>query len=263
MAHTSRIPNAGSDEVRRIRLLAKGSVKTINLPDLPKDVNQSGKGDFWKLSIRSSFGFTKCITLNDIHGITILQGSNDGWKNIKSIVTFAVVDQNNWELISADFNVNVDTDGDDPESHKEFDLSVRSCLSEFQCIRYLYVMAHTSGVSNGGSDSGHQIELRITGDTKVISLRNHPGDDYDKSKVYMWGFNIKEDFGLSCVKIDDIKGIAILSGSNDGWNIDSIVTYIAVNAYHTELSSVDFVANRWIDDDSSDDRKRFELNLVL
>ena len=261
MAYTSGIKNAGADQSHRIRLQAEGLSNTINLPDLPKDDFSPNKGDLWKLDLKASFGFTGCITINDIERISILQGSNDGW-NIESIVTFAVVNQNNWELTSADFNVFRWIDGNGAESHKEFTLTLRA--SSWQCIHYLYVMAHTSGVKHGDADSDHRIELRITGATKITTLPNLPGDDYSTSKGDLWKLNIKDHFGLSgCITKNDIEGIAILSGSNDGWHIDSIVTYVAVNVHNWELSSVDFGANRWVDGDSSNYNKRFQLNLVL
>ena len=166
------------------------------------------------------------------------------------------------KITGADFNVFQWIDGDDTESHKEFTLSLHS--STWQCIHYLYVMAHTSGAKHGGADSNHQIELRITGATKVTSLPDLPGDDYYSSKGDLWKLSIKDHFGLSgCITKKDIKGIAILSGSNDGWHIDSIVTYFAVDRNNREISSVNFAANRWVDGDSHNYRKRFELNLVL
>ena len=261
MAYTSGIPYAGADQDHRIRLQAKGLSNTIYLPDLPQDDYLPNKGDLWKLDLKASFGFTSCITINDIKRISILQGSNDGW-NIESIVTFAVVDQNNWELTSADFNVFQWIDGDGAKSSKEFTLSLRASTS--QCIHYLYVMAHTSDARYGGADSSHRIELRITGATKSTALPDLPGDDYFTSKGDLWKLSIKDHFGLSgCITKTNIKGIAVLAGSNDGWHIDSIVTYVAVNRNNWELSSVNFGANRWVDGDSSNYKKRFELNLVL
>ena len=190
-----------------------------------------------------------------------MQGSNDGW-NIESIVTFAVVDLNNWELTSADFNVYQWIDGDDAEAHKEFTLSLHTFTG--QCIHYLYVMAHTSDVNHGDADSGHKIELKANVATKAIALPDLPGDDYSTSKGDLWELSLKDHFGLSgCITKKDIKGIAILAGSNDGWHIDSIVTYIAVNENNWELSSVDLRAKRWIDGNTSFAQKRFELNLVL
>ena len=89
-----------------------------------------------------------------------------------------------------------------------------------------------------------------------------PGDDYSKGDL--WKLSIKEDFGFSgCTTKKDIQGIAILAGGNDGWHIDSIVTYVAVNEHNWELSSVDLDVNRWVDGDSSSKDKRLTLNLVL
>ena len=123
MAYTSSLNGAGSYDNHRIRLQANGVASTINLPNLPKKKFSPNKRDLWKLDLGDSFGFTSCITINDMEHISILQGGNDGW-NIESIVTFAVVDQYIWSLTSADFNVNQWIDGDGANSYKEFTLSV-------------------------------------------------------------------------------------------------------------------------------------------
>ena len=86
MAYTSGIPSAGADAHHKIRLQAKGLSSIKTLPDLPQDDYLPHKGDLWKLNLRNFFGFTTCITINDIQQISILQGNNDGW-NIESIVT--------------------------------------------------------------------------------------------------------------------------------------------------------------------------------
>ena len=261
MAHTSDIPHAGADKDHRIRLQAKGISSVKYLPDLPKDDYLQNKGDLWKLHLKNFFGFTTCITINDIQQIAILQGSNDGW-NIKSIVTFAVVNKNEWEMTSADFNVFQWIDGDSHATHKEFILSLH--ISTGHCINFLYVVAYTTGIKHAGADSSHRIELRAKGVTKVKVLPNLPGDDFSPSKGDLWTLSIKDYFGLyGCITKDDIQGIALLSGSNDGWHIDSVVTYVAVNQRMWELSSVDLDANRWIDGDSSHTYKRFNLNLVI
>ena len=104
MAHTSNIRNAGADAVHKIRLQAKHLSSTRTLTNLPGNDYLENKGDLWKLHLKDFFGFTTCITVPDIQEISILQGNNDEW-NIKSIVTFAVVNQSEWEMTSADFNV--------------------------------------------------------------------------------------------------------------------------------------------------------------
>ena len=91
-------------------LKAKGQTSIKNLPDLPRDDFEPQKGDLWKLHIKDFFGFDDCITEKDVDGITIVQGSNDGW-NIDSIVTFVVADQYYWELSSVDLDINQWIDG--------------------------------------------------------------------------------------------------------------------------------------------------------
>ena len=137
MAYTSGISDAGSDYLHRIRLQVKGSTSTETLPDLPADDYSPNRGNLWKLDLENFFGFTDCIRKNDIDSISILEGSNDGW-NIDSIVTFAVVDQNSWELTSADFNVFQWIDGDSAAHDREFTLSLHTSDHEGQCICFLY-----------------------------------------------------------------------------------------------------------------------------
>ena len=131
MAYTSDLISAKADSSHRIKLQVNGSANTRILPNLPGDDYSPNRGDIWKLHLKDFFGFTSCITVNDIDHITILQGTNDGW-NIESIVTFAVVSEY-WELTSADFNVFRWIDGDSKEEeHREFTLSLLT--STGKCI---------------------------------------------------------------------------------------------------------------------------------
>ena len=163
--------------MHKIRLQAKYLSSTRSLPNLPGDDYLENKGDLWKLHLKDFFGFTTCITITDIQEVSILQGNNDEW-NIESIVTFAVVNQSEWEMTSADFNVFEWIDGDSAEAYKEFKLSLRE--STGQCIHFLYVMAYTSSEQNadGGPDSVHRIEFRAKGAIKTEVLPDLPGDDY-------------------------------------------------------------------------------------
>ena len=260
MAYTSNIANAGADLRHSIRLQAKGLISTQTLPDLPQDDYFPKKGDLWKLSLKSYFGFTTCVTLNDIQRILILAGNSDEW-NIESIVTFAVVNQYYWELTSSDLNVFQWIDAD-VEGYKEFTLSFRT--STGQCIHFLYIMAYTSSQLGGGADLRHSIELKAKGITKTQILSDLPGNDYYSSKGDLWKLSIEDYFGFTgCITKKDIQGIALLAGNNDGWHIDSIVTYVTVNEFNWELSSVDLEAHRWVDGDSLHTYKRFALTLVI
>ena len=110
----------------------------------------------------------------------------------------------------------------------------------------------------------HKIELQAKGITKTQILPDLPGDDYSSSKGDLWKLSTEDYFGFTgCITKKDIQGIALLVGNNDGWHIDSIVTYVAVNEFNWELSSIDLEANRWVDGDSLHTYKRFTLTLVI
>ena len=88
-------------------------------------------------------------------------------------------------------------------------------------------MAFTSGKSDAGSDSSHQIHLDVNGRTRHLSLYDRPGDDMEKNKGDLWEFEMEEfDFPGNCITISSIKGVAIDEGGNDAWNIDTIVTTV-------------------------------------
>ena len=260
MAFTSGVRDAGSDLDHKIRLQAKGFNSIHFLPDLPKDSYQKQKGDLWKLSIKDFFGFTTCITIYDIQNITILAASVDGW-SIESIVTFAVVNKTVWQQLSADYNVNEWVDLNSGEQHKEFALSLTTTSP---CIHYLYIMAYTSDKLFSGSDQKHRIEIQANGLTKTEDLPDLPENDFSPSKGDLWKLSISSYFGFTgCITKNDIQSIAILAGSNDGWNIDSIVTYVASSEHDWELSSVDLDVDRWIDQNSKSSYKGFQLTLVI
>ena len=259
LAYTSGLNHAGADKDHKIQLQVNGLAKTKILPDLPANDYFPSKGDLWKLSLRSFFGFHSCVKIGDIESINIIAGSNDGW-NIDSIVTFAVYDKSYWEVTSEDFNVNrwVDTDH---VSQRVFPLSLTKPTG--RCVQSLYVMAHTSNVPSAGADKIHKIELQEKGLTVAKELPNLPGDDYFPSKGDLWKLNLNTFFGVKgCISRKDITGIALLAGNNDGWNIDSVITYVVFNNNQYQVSSVNLDANRWVDGDSAPSYKRFQLTLV-
>ena len=137
IAYTSNLSNARAVTDHKISLQANGIVSTKFLPNLPPNHYLSNKGDLWKLHLADFFEFTTCITIYDVQHISILQGSNDAW-SIESIVTFAVVDQSNWELTSADFKILQWIDENSDEANEEFTLSLRT--SKGQCIHYLFII---------------------------------------------------------------------------------------------------------------------------
>ena len=125
-------------------------------------------------------------------------------------------------------------------------------------------MAFTSNVRHAGSDSSHGIELRVKQQNFRKRLYDRPGDDYDPHKGDLWKLSIRHFFGIDqCIRASDINHIKVLQWSNDGWNIESIVTFVIFDNNGWRLSSADLNVYRWIDGDDLPHHKEFKLNLVL
>ena len=139
MAYTSDLREAGSDASPTISLQVNGSARARLLPDLPGNDFSPNRGDIWKLHLTDFFGFTGCVTMNDIDHISILGDDTDGW-NIDSIVTFAVVSEH-WELTSADFNVFQWINGGTEDRSSEFKLSLLTYTGKWIkfCFLYSYI----------------------------------------------------------------------------------------------------------------------------
>lgn len=61
-----------------------------------------------------------------------------------------------------------------------------------------------------------------------------------KNKGDLWKINFS-DFGFTdgCITIGEISGASIVENSNDGWNIDSIVTLVKDNRGGVEVLTQD------------------------
>ena len=238
--------------------MAEGKKSSRKLPNLSNGNFERGLADLWKLDIKDFFGFNTCITVDDIKCISIVAASNDGW-NIDSIVSFAVTDDCQ-QQISGDYTVNQWIDGNGANDSLEYKLSLLTTTGS--CIRFLRILAYTSNIrdSQTRADVSHKIELTVDGLAKTAIFTNFPG----QSRGNLWILSLADDFGFSgCICKKDVQGIALLEDDDDGWNIDSIVTYVSSNKYDWQQSSVDLDVNRWIDGDSLEARKRFDLSLVI
>lgn len=127
----------------------------------------------------------------------------------------------------------------------------------------MYILAFTSGLAYAGTDDRAFVEMRLTtGETKKIQLYDRPGDDYTRYKGDKWSIRLS-DFGFSdkCILRGDIVNLALLAGGDDGWNIESVVTYLKHDSYYRELSR-DFEVYRWLDGNNGPFQARFDLTLV-
>ena len=99
------------------------------------------------------------------------------------------------------------------------------------CITVLYIMAFTSGYIDAQTHaSAHQIELKVNGVHLKRNLPNLVGNDYQKNKGDLCKICVPDfGFGDSCIKKNEVENIALVEDSNDGWHIDSIVTFFGTS----------------------------------
>lgn len=125
-------------------------------------------------------------------------------------------------------------------------------------------MAFTSGRDHAGSDDGHSVQIQLkNSDIQHVRLYDRPGDDMQKNKGDLWKIDFsKFGFSDSCIKKSKIKSVAITESSNDGWNIESIATFIEDTAEGLQILTQDFNVYRWIDGDGSASHRRFDLTFA-
>ena len=131
------------------------------------------------------------------------------------------------------------------------------------CVRNLYVMAHTSGRRHAQSDSTHYIELRIGPIVRKVKLDRPTIDDMTLNKgdffqVPLYRFR----FPFHCIHRGWINRVAIISGGNDGWNIQSVATFVKVKWGRVYPLTVDINAYRWVDGNGPISHRRFELTMA-
>ena len=125
-------------------------------------------------------------------------------------------------------------------------------------------MAFTSDLGGAGADKRHEIELRAQQQSVTKELYNLPKNDFEPHKGDLWKLSIRHSFGFTqCIQASDINHIKIKESSKDGWNIESIVTFVIFDNGGWQLSSADLNIYRWIDKDRQPSHKEFKLNLVL
>ena len=131
------------------------------------------------------------------------------------------------------------------------------------CYRELYVLAFTSGKNHAGSDDDAYLQItHKNGIVKHVQLYNRKGDDYSKNKGDLWKIKLSAfNFKDTCISRHDIKKLSLLHGGNDGWNIDSIVTFLKVRSNYYLLSR-DFNIFRWLDGNRSIRSRHFDLTLM-
>ena len=124
-------------------------------------------------------------------------------------------------------------------------------------------MAFTGGSRNAFTTNPPFIELTVDGETEYVQLYDLPGYDYSNNKGDLWKIELSS-FGFSnnCIKKWDMDAIALVEGGNDGWLIDSIVTFLHAEDGTFTLLSSDIDVYQWIDGNGGSSLERFNLTMV-
>ena len=130
------------------------------------------------------------------------------------------------------------------------------------CLTLLYIIAFTSGITNGQSDTSHSIQLESNGVVQTVSLYDRPGDDYQSHKGDLWSMRFSSfHFSDSCIRIPEIQRVSLVESGNDGWNIQTIVTLVS-GSNRLQVLTQDFIVNRWIDGDGAASYRHFDLSFA-
>ena len=136
-------------------------------------------------------------------------------------------------------------------------------VSYTACYQSIYILAFTSGESDSQTDDSAYVMLTLSNNQdKTLQLYDRTGNDYAKNKGDIWKIPLP-DFGFSknCISRSDITGVTLLPGENDGWNIESIVTFLKAGNTYLQLTQ-DFNVFRWIDGNGGQRESSFSLTLI-
>ena len=106
------------------------------------------------------------------------------------------------------------------------------------------------------------MELQVGEEIKSVTLPELPGEEFVTNKGDLWRINLS-DFGFTdtCITKGDVQRITLVEGGNDGWLIDSVVTFLRTEDSFTLLSS-DIDVSRWIDGNGGSELERFNLSIA-
>lgn len=130
------------------------------------------------------------------------------------------------------------------------------------CLATLYTIAFTSNEMYAGSDGVQTIQLQYNGSSmQNLTLHDRAGDDFLPNKGDVWESDLSH-FG--CITLSGIKRVSVVASSNDGWNIESIVTLVSESTSkfnQIQVLTRDFDIFRWVDGDSMESYRHFDLTL--
>ena len=130
------------------------------------------------------------------------------------------------------------------------------------CISKIILFALTSGATDSQSDGAFYLNLEYRAETDNIESINYhlydlPGNDKQKNDGNMWEFVSPS----SCLTVDEIKKMTITAKTNNGWRIQTALTY--GNTGGLIQISNDYEVNAGIDDSLTPPDGSLSLNTEI
>ena len=123
-------------------------------------------------------------------------------------------------------------------------------------------MAFTGTSRNSFTSNPPTIILQVNDEVGKIALPTPTGNEFSPGKGDLWRVDISNfKFTDTCVTKGDVSKITLEETGNDGWLVDSIVTFLRSDGAFI-LLSVDIDVNRWIDGNGGTELEQFSLTIV-
>jgi len=123
-------------------------------------------------------------------------------------------------------------------------------------------MAFTSGKPGASSNGDFRIYVRLNHTRAARKLPDLPGDDFESNKGDLWKLPLDYFFGFTgCVTLIDFRAVRLAAATTDGWNIDSVVTFVLTGDYFWDLLSADLDIFETIDNGKGE-RRSIGLSVI-
>jgi len=249
IAKTDGDNNADSDTGEFLKLNINGNWREAPFPDLPGNDYMKHKSDWFEWPASQFSGFDD---LDDLEGIRIRAGGNDGWK-YEDISVFIEDENGNWHAVAMHFEVNAWVDGDGSVKERTVSMNVQNwkqCLATGHIVE-VQLFAATEGWSDAGSDDGAFLIIKKGSHEVSKKLDNLDGDDYQKHKTDWWTWSWSTSW-----KTTDISEIKLRSGGSDGWDPERAMVVFKTQSGQYQVLSLDRSVK------FLDERDETHLNLI-
>lgn len=247
IAKTDGRKHADTDDNPYLKLNINGNWREVIFPTMSGDQYTKHMSDWFEWPAHAFSGFND---LDDLNGIRIKNGGNDGWC-YEDISVFVQDINGNWHAVAMHHEANDWIDGNSKSSYREQTISMnvdnwQQCLASGN-IREIQVFALTDIMSDANSDDQAKIVIHANdGHDETITLDNLEGNDYQRHKSDWWKIDWSRHY-----RTIDITDIELQSGGSDGWNPARVMVLFKTSDDEYQVVALDRSID-WLDNESKE-----------